>query len=83
MAILNNAAVSALAPALLRRAKWSFLGYGVAAYVGLRVARKFGLFGQYPDQAINFIDGQVKGRLGFDSKSKGAQQTAQASGHLN
>ena len=75
MALLNNVAVSTIAPALLRRAKWSYLGYGVVAYAGLQVARKLGLFGEYPDRALNFIDGQVKSRLGFGDRSASKQQT--------
>ena len=73
MAIMNNAALSAITPVLLRRAKWSFLGYGLAGYVGLRLARKFGFFGDYPDRALNFIDGQVKSKLGVGHSSKQIQ----------
>jgi hypothetical protein len=70
---VSDKALAVVGPALLRRAKWSFLGYGVVAYVGLRVARRFGIFGDYPDKAISFIDTQVKSKLGFGSAERTQQ----------
>lgn len=88
MAIISENTLSKLAttaaPAILRRARWSYLGYGLVAYGALRLAKRFGLFGEYPAKAVDFIDAQVKSKVGLgkkaasavDQKSKFIAQTA-------
>ncbi len=77
---ISGAALSAVGPAIVRRAKWSWLGYGLAAYVGLRLARRYGVFGEFPNRALDMIDGTVKtaaGSVGLGSFVSG-QRSAQA-----
>jgi hypothetical protein len=40
----------------LRRARWSWLGYGLLAYAGLRLMRRFGIFPEQTSRLINTID---------------------------
>lgn len=75
MPTLTDAAASIAGTQLLRRAKWSWLGYGVAAYVGLRLMRKFGIFENQADQALRLIDRTVRG------KTTGQQAESQATVH--
>lgn len=65
---LKELALSSLAPAVFRRMRWAYLGYGVVAYAGLHVAKRIGVFGDYPERAIDFIDNQVKSAVGLGEK---------------
>ncbi len=45
-----------VATRVARRAKWSWFGYGIAAYVGLRLARRYGIFAPQADRLINLME---------------------------
>ena len=61
MALLTNAAKAYAGRKIVQRAKWSWFGYGVVAYVGLRLMKRFGIFSDRADQALRLID-RVVGR---------------------
>lgn len=61
--------IGALAPAIARRAKISWVGYGVAAYVALRVAKHYGIGGELPDRALGFIEDAIRSTTGFGGSS--------------
>lgn len=71
---MQNMIIGALAPAIVRRAKFSWLGYGVAAYVALRLAKHYGVGGELPDRALGYIDQMVRSATGFghSGRSSGA-----------
>ncbi|MES2965477.1 MAG: hypothetical protein V4760_16460 [Bdellovibrionota bacterium] len=58
--MIIGALAPAIVPALARRARISWLGYGVAAYVALRLAKHYGVGGDLPDRALGAIDGAVR-----------------------
>lgn len=62
MSALTQTAKTVAGAQLMKRAKWSWMGYGVAAYVGLRLMRRFGVFEKQADQALRFIDKNVRGK---------------------
>jgi hypothetical protein len=69
MSALTDTATTLAGAQLMKRAKWTWLGYGVAAYVGLRLMRKFGIFDKQADQAIQFIDQKVRGKAALAEAS--------------
>ncbi len=42
--------------AVLRRAKFSWVAYGLGAYAALRLMRRYGIMGKQADSAIRFIE---------------------------
>jgi hypothetical protein len=62
MSALTQTAKTIAGAQLMKRAKWTWMGYGVAAYVGLRLMRKLGIFEKQADQALRFIDKNVRGK---------------------
>ena len=61
---LAEAATSLAGAQLLKRAKWSWFAYGAAAYVGLRLMRRYGIFEKQADQAIGLIDRTIGRKVG-------------------
>jgi hypothetical protein len=41
---------------ILRRLKWSWVGYGLAAYAGLRLMKRFDIMPHYADKGIRLIE---------------------------
>ena len=78
MAFVQNMALSTLGPTIARRARWSWIGYGAAVYVGLRVARHYGWFGEFPDRALHAIENGVRSVTGLSpNKTESAAVGAQ------
>lgn len=40
----------------LRRMKWSWVGYGAAAYVALRLMRRYGVFAEPADRILHVME---------------------------
>lgn len=57
---ISSLATGGVGAAVLKRAKWSWLGYGVAAYVGLRLMRRYGIMERQADQGIKLMERGVK-----------------------
>lgn len=70
---LSTLAQGALGNAVLRRAKLSWLGYGVGAYVALRLMKRYGIMEKQADTAIGFIE-----RTTGMSRFMGHKQSRQA-----
>ena len=70
---LTTLAQGALGNAVLRRAKLSWLGYGVGAYVALRLMRRYGIMEKQADSALGFIE-----RTTGLSRFTGQKQTHQS-----
>ncbi|HVK61911.1 MAG TPA: hypothetical protein VM432_10190 [Bdellovibrionales bacterium] len=68
MAFVQNMALSTLGPTIARRITWSWVGYGAAVYVGLRVARHYGWFGEFPDRALHVIENGARTFVGIAPK---------------
>ncbi len=67
---LNTAAAAALAPKVLRGFRFRWLIYGAAAYYGLRLMSKRGIFPKQTDAALNVIDrglDALKSQVGLKS----------------
>jgi hypothetical protein len=65
MGFIANAAIATVGPAIARRARWSWVGYGMGAYVLLRVARHYGVLGSFPDRAITTMETAVRSAVGL------------------
>lgn len=65
--------IGALAPAIVRRARISWVGYGVAAYVALRVAKHYGVGGDFPDRALGFIEDAIRTTTGLGGRASSAR----------
>lgn len=64
MNMASDILVGSVAPTVARRMTWSWVGYGLAAYVGLRLMRRFGIFEPQADKAIRLIDRNAKQMVG-------------------
>lgn len=67
---ISNIAMGTIAPAIARRARWSWVGYGAAAYVFLRVAKRYGWFGDVPARALDTMENVVRSTVGLSQKSR-------------
>lgn len=53
---LSNLFVGIIGTKMLRRAKWSWFGYTLSAYVGLRLLRRYGIFTRQSDRLIRMME---------------------------
>lgn len=56
MPINSNSVLPFVSGPILKRLKWSWLGYGAAAYAGLYLLRRFGIFEQTADKGMKLIE---------------------------
>lgn len=54
--VVQNIAAGYLAPKVLKRFKWQYVVFGVAAYYGLKLLAKKGIFPAQTNKALNLID---------------------------
>ncbi len=74
---IEAAATAYIAPKLLKAFRLRWLVFGAAAYFGLRLMSKRGIFPKQADAALNAIDkgiDAVKSRVGFTHKPKPAAE---------
>ncbi len=76
---IEAAAATYVAPKLMRNFKLRWLLYGAAAYYGLRLMSKRGIFPTQADAALDVIDrgiGAVKQRVGMSGGSRTSDITS-------
>ncbi len=67
---VQSAAVATLAPKVFRAFRWSWVVYGVAAYYGLKLLNKRGIFPNQTGAILNVIDqgiASAKRQVGLES----------------
>jgi hypothetical protein len=57
--ILISTLTSGIGLATLRRLKFTWVFYGAAVYVGLRLMRRYGIYADQADRALGFIDSGI------------------------
>jgi hypothetical protein len=76
---LSNVALTVLAPVILRRARFAWIGYGVGAYVALRLARHYGILGEFPDRALTALEDGYSSIMGEQPRRRSDSVAANAS----
>ncbi len=69
----KNIAAAYLAPKVLKRFKWQYLVFGVAAYYGLKLLSKKGVLPNQTGKALELIDQGIdfaKGQVGLQKPSE-------------
>ncbi|MBX2988342.1 MAG: hypothetical protein KF802_10645 [Bdellovibrionaceae bacterium] len=79
--IFEQAGAAYIAPRLLRGFRWQWVLYGAAAYYGLKLLNKRGVFPDQTGAALNLIDqgvDMVKEKMGMKTPNPGPSGDARA-----
>lgn len=58
--VVIGAVSGAVGRKVIRKAKWTWVGYGILAYIGLRTLRRYGVLHDHADRAIRMMEKSAK-----------------------
>lgn len=76
--VIRTAATAYMAPKILRKFRWQWLLYGVAAYYALKLMRNRGILPKQTGAAVDFLDHEIdviKEKIGFQKTNSESTET--------